>query len=146
GQLKGWPASRSTKAAASRALSFLAGAAGPSPGSGVSLVADGRFFAAADEVAGTRFFFCGMESLLGRKLLAASGTPVAPLYQGRGTTSTVPPPPGNSTPNPEGFRGYDKLPHAALRSGAGRFGAAQLAPAPALLIPIEHRRHTQELA
>src|SRR5262249_39719170 len=62
------------------------------------------------------------------------------------TYSAAPPPPGNSTLNPKVFRCYDKQPHAVLRSGAGRFGAAQFAPAPPLLVPIERRRHTQELA
>src|SRR5215510_10787395 len=94
----GWPLSCSTKAAASRALYFLAEV--DSAGG----LAFGFFFAAGVGVAGTRFFFAVMAGLLGRQLASRGGAPVAPPRQGRMTTSTAPPPPGNSRQNREDFR------------------------------------------
>jgi hypothetical protein len=60
GQLMGWPLSRSTRAAASSALYFLAEVdfAGG--------LAFGFFFAAGVGVAGTRYFLAVMAHLLGR--------------------------------------------------------------------------------
>src|SRR5215467_4516877 len=73
----GWPLARSTKAAASRALSFSDAA-----DSAAGDLAGRFFFAAGAGVVETRFFLAGMASLLGRKL-AREAAPVAPLHQGQ---------------------------------------------------------------
>src|SRR5262245_50463985 len=62
----GSPLSRSTKAAASRALSFLADV--DFAGTEAADLADGFLFAAGAGFEGARFFLAGMQSLLGRTL------------------------------------------------------------------------------
>src|SRR6516225_194981 len=62
----GWPLSRSTNAAASRALYFLADA--DFAGDGAAGLAGGFFLAAVAGAAGTRFFLAVMAHLLGRQL------------------------------------------------------------------------------
>src|SRR5215510_14703264 len=132
----GWPLSRSTKAAASRALSFSEAtdaAAGDLSGR--------FFFAAGAGVVVIRFFLAGMASLLGRKL-AREAAPVAPPHQGRRTTSTAPPPPGNCRRN---LRSFSPGRHATASSRRGRDRAPELAPAPPLLVPVQRRRHVQHV-
>src|SRR5262249_1266286 len=68
---------------------------------------------------------------------SGSGVPVAPPYQGRRTTSTAPPAPGNCGQNPQDSELCD------CRSCVGRcratlpVGTLQSAPAPPLLVPVE---------
>src|SRR5260370_40812795 len=96
-QLMGWPHSRRSKAAASRALFFLEAEALAGAGAGGDAsFAGGFFFVGGVGVAGIRFFLAIIEQLLGRQLASFGGTPVAPPHQRRRTTSTAPPAPGNS--------------------------------------------------
>src|SRR5713226_7748184 len=99
----GWPDSRSTRAAASSALSFLSLAASGSAGSLVPGLAGGRFLAAGVGVGVARFFLAVMAYLLGRRVRSSGVAPFAPPLEGRRTTSTAAPPPGNSRQNPQVF-------------------------------------------
>src|SRR5437588_11750805 len=141
----GWPLSRRTLAAASSALSFLS-AAGLGSASGLARsLAGGRFLAAGVGVGAARFFLAVMEHLLGRRVRSSGVAPFAPPLEGRRVTSTAAPPPGNSRHNPQVFDRRDRA-RPAIHSRAGLGRAPQLAPAPALLIPIEHGGNRQDLA
>src|SRR5262249_9940025 len=89
-----------------------------------------------------RFFLAVIGNLHGRQL-ALGGAPVAPPYQGRRTTSTAPPAPGNCGQNPPDSELCD------CRSCVGRgwatlpVGTLQSAPAPPLLVPVQCCRNMQ---
>src|SRR5262245_18116942 len=82
----GWPLSRRTNAAASRALYCLADA------DSASCLVGGFFFAAGAGVIGTRSFLAGMTHLLGGKLASGSArraaTPGQEDYLDRAATSS----------------------------------------------------------
>src|SRR5262249_1804143 len=151
GQLIGWPLWRRTSAAASSALSldgaFAVPAAGAAWGSGVFGVGGLADFFLLPVGAGSdegRFFLAVMGALRGRPL-ARGGAPVAPPSQGRRTTATVPAVPGNSRWNSADSR------HGTCAIGLRRGRTTllgrtlELAPAPALLVPVQRRRHGQHL-
>src|SRR5438552_1856525 len=130
-------------AAASSALYFLAGAGAGSFGVGEAGV---FFWVLAAGVARADFFLAVMVELHGRQLGSSGGTPIAPLHPGRRSTSTAPSPPGNSPGNPQVFH----RPNSMRPSWRCRLlllaGAPDAAPAPPLLVPIQRRRHVQDVA
>src|SRR5713101_7775019 len=103
-----WPVSRSTLAAASSALSFLSAAALGSAGGFAPCLAGGRFLAAGVGAGVARFFLAVMAHLLGRRVRSSGVAPFAPPHKGRRVTSTAPPPPGNSSQNPQVFGRRDR--------------------------------------
>src|SRR6266851_9224071 len=147
----GWPLSRSTRAAASSALNFLSlaavtdGAAWDSAGGLAPCLAGGRLLAAGVDAGVARFFLAVMEHLLGRRVRSSDVAPFAPPLEVRRTTSTVAPAPGNSRQNPQVLGRRDRT-RPAIHSRAGLGRSPQLAPAPALLIPIEYGGNRQEVA
>src|SRR5262249_61979391 len=82
----------------------------------------------------------------GRQLEPGGGAPVAPPYQGRRTTSTAPPTPGNCGQNPQDSALCDGRSCVGGRRATLPVGTLQPAPAPPLLVPVERCRHMQYLS
>src|SRR5262249_37202978 len=67
----------------------------------------------------------------------------APPHQGRRTTSTAPPTPGNCGQNPQDSELCDCRSYVGRRCATLPVGTLQSAPAPPLLIPVEGCRNMQ---